>query len=62
MTSTLGLLSCAVGRLHVLAAHPSTGGAGGSRPKSAACLDAPVEPVTLPGRRGDARPPQGTAA
>jgi hypothetical protein len=52
----------AAGRLHVLAAQSLTGGAGGSRPKSEACLDAPVEPVTLPGRRGDARPTHGDAA
>ena len=64
MTLALGpvALSCAAGRLHVLAAHPWTGGAGGSRPKSAACLDAPVEPVTLRAWREGARPTQAAAA
>jgi hypothetical protein len=57
-----GLASCAVGRLDVLAANLWTGGARGSRPKSAACLDALVEPFTLTGRRGDARPPEGDTA
>ena len=50
------------GLLHVLAGNPSTGGAAGSRPKSAACLDAGVEPVTLGGGREGARPPHADAA
>lgn len=52
----------AMGRLHDLAAESLTAGAGGSRPESEACLEAPVEAVTLTGRRGDARPPMGDAA
>jgi hypothetical protein len=61
-SSATGLGLCALGRLHVLAANPSTAGGGGSRPKSAACLDAPVEAVTLTGRRGVARPLEGDRA
>jgi hypothetical protein len=55
------VLVFALGLLHVLAADPWTGGAAGSRPKSAACLDAAVEPVTLPAWREGARPPHGSA-
>jgi hypothetical protein len=51
-----------VGLLHVLAGHPSTGGAAGSRPKSAACLDAAAEPVTLAAGREGAGPPHRDAA
>jgi hypothetical protein len=62
MTALTGSGMRAAGRLHVLAANPSTAGAAGSRPKSGACLDAVVEAVTLTGRRGDARPPKAVAA
>jgi hypothetical protein len=62
--TTGGARSCwlTAGLLHVLAGHPLTGGAAGSRPKSAACLDAAVEPVTLGAGREGARPPHGDAA
>jgi hypothetical protein len=49
-TATAGAvaLSCAVGRLHILAANPSTGGAGGSRPKSEAALTLQWNPSHCP--------------
>ena len=58
----LALVVFALGLFHVLAADPWTGGAAGSRPKSAACLDAAAEPVTLRARREGARPLYGGAS